>query len=429
MYEMARRSLLVAALFTAGCGGVQGLFGAGGQSGAIRAKSVQLASPTGFFDQIGIFPQAKRLIESADSDIYVDMFYMGGTIGAQIADMLVAKKKAGLDVKVLYDPGMGYKEAIKKTVRPVMTALKNGGVETAAFPIGKLRGIAPIKADHNKALIVDGKVAFVGGMNFADVNAPNHDLMVQVGGSSAAYMKAIFKQNWALAIAGKGYKAQAESFEEIAADEPTAEDEAYEEAVYELAPQPPGAPGGTPTSEDAVSVTNSGLVGFPTRPQIATLIDSAKKRIWLEMFILADDDMCERLIRAAKRGVEVKVITDPNKFAFAINLGGMPNLGAVKKFHGTPVQIQFFNTKSDEQMHIKMCLFDDDKVAVGSTNWTKAGFDTNNETTLIVRSARLHAQLARTFTNDWEGAIAANPPSQRAPGWKGSVADFISFLF
>ncbi|MBM3276036.1 MAG: hypothetical protein FJZ00_12865 [Candidatus Sericytochromatia bacterium] len=167
-------------------------------------------------------------------------------------------------------------------------------------------------------------------------------------------MKAIFKQNWALATAGKGYKAQAESFEEVAPDEPTAEDKAYEATVHELAPQPPGAPGGTPTAEDAVSVTNSGLVGFPTRPQIATLIDNAKRRIWLQMFILADDDMCDRLIKAARRGVEVKVITAPNKFAFGIDLGGMPNLGAVKKFRGTPVQIQFYNTRSDEQMHIKM---------------------------------------------------------------------------
>lgn len=411
MKHPAFQSILTAALLTAGCGSATGLFQATGGNSALQAKAAQPAAPMAFFDKEAIFPAAKRLIESAQTDIYIDMFFMGGKIGEEFATLLVAKKKAGLDVKFLYDPGMGYKEAIQSTVRPVMKQLKDGGVETRTFPIGKLRGIAPIKADHNKALIIDGKTAMVGGMNIADVNAPNHDLMVQVSGSSAKFMKSVFNQNW-MAAAGKD--TQAEDF----ADEDIVE-----------APQAVGTPGGTPTAEDSVSVTNSGLYGFPTRPQITSLIDNAKKRIWLEMFVLADDKMCDRLNAAAKRGVEVKIITDPNKFAFAVNMGGMPNLGAVKKFKDTPVQIQFYNTKADQQMHIKMCLFDDDKVAVGSTNWTKAGFDTNNETTLIIRSTRLANQLARAFEVDWESATNANPSAQSSSWFRGTVADYISFLF
>ncbi|MBM3266593.1 MAG: phosphatidylserine/phosphatidylglycerophosphate/cardiolipin synthase family protein [Candidatus Sericytochromatia bacterium] len=423
MKAPARRLILVAALLAAGCGVQPGRLAGSSGSDALGTRSIQALPPTGFFDQDEIFPHALKLIESARTDICLDMFYMGGKVGEDVARALVAKKQAGLDVKVLYDPGQGYKEPIRKTVRPVMALLKDGGVETLPFPVSKLRGIAPIKADHNKVLIVDGKAAFVGGMNFADVNAPNHDLMVQVGGPSAAYMKAVFKLNWALAAS------KAKKYEVADAETDLAGEEAYESEVLGVPPQPPGAPGGTPVEEDAVSVTHSGLYGFPTRPQVASLIDNARKRIWLQMFVLADDDMCERLKKAAERGVEVKVLTDPNKFAFAINLGGMPNLGAVKKFRGTPVQIQFFNTKSDEQMHIKMCLFDDDQVAVGSTNWTKAGFDSNSETTLIARSTRLHRQLGKIFTRDWLAATAANPPSQLSPGWKGTVADFISFLF
>ncbi|MBI6546880.1 MAG: phosphatidylserine/phosphatidylglycerophosphate/cardiolipin synthase family protein [Cyanobacteria bacterium NC_groundwater_1444_Ag_S-0.65um_54_12] len=407
---MLRRNILplLVALATTACGIGPGISGLGtSRFDGFAAKEV-LPLPMAYFDREAIFPAAKRLIEGAKNDIQIDMFYMGGQIGEEIAAQLVGKKRAGLDVKFMYDPGLGYKEVIKKTVRPVLKVLKDGGVEALPFPVSKLRGVAPIKADHNKFLIVDGKHALVGGMNFADVNAPNHDVMVEVSGNSARYMRAVFMRSWALA----GGQPRQDNKENIVVPDP--ETSATED---------------TPAQEEAVSVTHSGLFGFPTRPQVVSLIDNARRRIWLEMFVLADDDICERLIAAAKRGVEVKVITDPNKFAFGISIGGIPNLGAVRKFHGTPVQIQFYDTNPDQQMHIKMCIFDDERVAVGSTNWTKAGFDSNCETTLIIQSKQLATQLARTFRYDWEVSSVANPPSQTSPGFKGTVADWISFLF
>ncbi len=407
MRRHTRFALALTTLVASGCGTVQGLFQPAPDGAGMSAAGIPTV-PTPFFNQDAIFPAAKRLIQAAQSDVQIDMFFMGGKIGEEIASLLIAKKRAGLDVRLLHDPGLGYKDAIKSTVRPVMDILKKGGIEVLPYPVGKLKGIAPIKADHNKTLIVDGKIAMVGGMNFADVNAPNHDLMVQFGGPSALYMKAVFMRNWTLA----GGKATEVSIDQVP-DDP---------ADSDSAPAPS-------TEEESVTVTNSGPFGFPTRPQIATLIDNAKKRIWLEMYILADDDICDRLVAAARRGVEVRVITDPNKFAFAVNIGGMPNLGAIRKFRGTPVQIQFYNTAPDQQMHAKMCLFDDDKVAVGSTNWTQAGFDSNSETTLIIKSKRLASQLTRTYTRDWLGASLASPPTQSAPGFKGALADWISFLF
>lgn len=406
---MARRTTLtlLLALVTGGCGpGIH--FGLGNQKNDGYAVAEVGPMPVAYLDQEAIFPAAKRLIESAKTDIQVDMFFMGGQVGKEMALLLVAKKKAGLDVKLLHDPGLGYKEVIKATVRPVMKLLRDGGVEVLPFPVNKLKGIAPIKADHNKLLIVDGRLAMVGGMNFADVNAPNHDLMVQFGGLSARYMRAVFMRSWELA----GGKPNIEKREDV----PLADD-----STTAMPTQP--------TAEESVSLTHSGLFGFPTRPQIVSLIEGAKRRIWLEMFVLADDDICDRLIAAGKRGVEVRVITDPNKFAFGLSIGGMPNLGAVRKFRGSAVQIQFYDTRPDQQMHIKMCLFDDQKVAVGSTNWTKAGFDTNCETTAIIKSQRLVAQLSRTFAHDWDSTSVSTPPTQASPGFKGTLADWISFLF
>ena len=48
------------------------------------------------------------------------------------------------------------------------------------------------------------------------------------------------------------------------------------------------------------------------RPAILRLISEAEKQIDIEMYILTDQDVIEVLERAEDRGVEVRVILDPN---------------------------------------------------------------------------------------------------------------------
>lgn len=389
---------LVLPLLLAGCGlAAPPLPEAQRADPAAAALERRLVVP--HLDQAAIFPAARRLIEGARSDIQLDMFFMGGRLGAAIADALIAKQRSGVEVKVLYDPGMGYTPAIKRSVEPVMRRLAEGGVEARPYPVGALEGAVPIKANHNKMLLVDGRTALVGGMNFADVNAPNHDLMLEAEGPAVRELKRVFKRNWVLAGG----------------------DETDLLGSWQAPP--------VPTTGEHVLATTSGLYGEKTRPHLERLIDGAQKRIWLQMFILADDALCDRLIAASRRGVDVRVLVDPNKFAFALELKGMPNLGAVHKFQGTPIRIGLYDTAPGEQMHIKSCLFDEAHVAAGSTNWTQAGLDTNNEVTLIVESRRLNRELAALFEHDWQrqDRSFAQQPGQVL--FRGAIADWISFLF
>jgi phosphatidylserine/phosphatidylglycerophosphate/cardiolipin synthase-like enzyme len=66
------------------------------------------------------------------------------------------------------------------------------------FEISPLtRGIA--KSDHRKLLIIDGQIAYTGGLNLADsyLTADSyHDLMIQVQGPAVAEMHQLFKDNW-----------------------------------------------------------------------------------------------------------------------------------------------------------------------------------------------------------------------------------------
>ncbi len=66
------------------------------------------------------------------------------------------------------------------------------------FEISPLtRGIA--KSDHRKLLIIDGQIAYTGGLNLADsyLTADSyHDVMIQVQGPAVAQMHQLFKDNW-----------------------------------------------------------------------------------------------------------------------------------------------------------------------------------------------------------------------------------------
>lgn len=96
----------------------------------------------------------------------------------------------------------------------------------------------------------------------------------------------------------------------------------------------------------------------------------------LGMFYLSDFEIVDALVDASERGVEVRVVLDPNKDAFAREKDGVPNRPVatelVKRSEGK-VQVRWFNTQG-EQYHSKiLVLKKDGKVIVylGSSNFTK----------------------------------------------------------
>ena len=72
----------------------------------------------------------------------------------------------------------------------------DAGMEVGFYPVEWLNGKALVKADHNKMLSIDGMEAMIGGMNFADAIAGNHDLMLWIKGPAVAELDEIFNDNW-----------------------------------------------------------------------------------------------------------------------------------------------------------------------------------------------------------------------------------------
>ncbi len=118
----------------------------------------------------------KRLLEElekAEKFIFMEYFIIAkGRMWEVILDLLEQKVKEGVDVRVMYDsmgsllllPNEYYKQLNEKGIkciefnkfRPVMSAIQNN-------------------RDHRKICVIDGKVAFTGGINLGDEYINEHD--------------------------------------------------------------------------------------------------------------------------------------------------------------------------------------------------------------------------------------------------------------
>ena len=110
----------------------------------------------------------------------------------------------------------------------------------------------------------------------------------------------------------------------------------------------------------------------------------------LVMFYLSDRDVIRALKRAHGRGVELRILLDPNKDAFGRPKNGIPNRQVAHELNRRGIPIRWFDTHG-EQCHAKMLLLryradSSGLVLLGSANFTRRNLDNLNlETDVAVR--------------------------------------------
>jgi phosphatidylserine/phosphatidylglycerophosphate/cardiolipin synthase-like enzyme len=133
----------------------------------------------------------------------------------------------------------------------------------------------------------------------------------------------------------------------------------------------------------------SGRVRILTEQQIKngllTCIDSAvpADSLKIAQFYLADRDIVEALIDAAAKGVEVKIVLDPNKDAFGYEKNGIPNRQTgyeLIRRSAQKIQLRWYDTHG-EQFHSKLFVLQSGgkmTVILGSANLTRRNLDNFN---------------------------------------------------
>ncbi|WP_221766105.1 phospholipase D family protein [Halomonas nitroreducens] len=133
-------------------------------------------------------------------------------------------------------------------------------------------------------------------------------------------------------------------------------------------------------------------------------------RLDIAVFYLAHRDLIDALIAARRRGVEVRVLLDPNREAFGIAKGGIPNRPVADELAAAGIAVRWCATRG-EQCHSKL-LFrhpvdgGEAELILGSANFTRRNLDDLNlETSVRLTGPPQHPSLgeaAAFFTRRWQ---------------------------
>ena len=125
---------------------------------------------------------------------------------------------------------------------------------------------------------------------------------------------------------------------------------------------------------------------------IREFIGEARRTLDVCVFTVADNRLTEALLDAHRRGVRVRLLTDNDK------LTDRGSDVRTIEAAGIPVRID----RTDNHMHHKFAVADDELLLTGSYNWTRSAAEYNLENLLITPDAHLVGRYAAEFARLWE---------------------------
>lgn len=287
------------------------------------------------------YPELLKELNKAEKFIFLEYFIINkGQMWDGILKILKEKASHGVEVRILYDD-MG-SIAMLSTKYP--NELKKMGIKCIPFnKVSPFKGIFMNNRDHRKMTIIDGKVAFSGGVNLSDeyININSKlgiwkDNGIKIEGDAIWNLTIMFLTMWNANIKEDKdilkFKHEFKNTEKI---------DGY------VVPY-----GVAPLHED--------LIGEDV---YINIINSAKKYLYIMTpYLIIDTDMTNALIRAAKRGVDVKIIvpgipdkkivyTQTSSFFELLSNGGVKIYKFTKGF-----------------VHSKVYVSDDKRAVVGTIN-------------------------------------------------------------
>jgi len=322
-------------------------------------------------------------IESANDHVNMESYiFEDDEIGQKFAEALIAKQRQGVQVTLIYD-SLGSSGSPKEFFQ----RLTDSGVQVLEFnPINPLAGNKTLYAvanrDHRKLLIVDGKTAFMGGVNISGVYKSGSSALASKGqaGRSAAW------RDTHLQVQGPVVAEFQKLF--LATWEKQKGDAMAQRAFF---------PPATNDGSDVVRAIGSSP-DAPFSLMYATLIsaiDSAETSVRItNAYFVPDPQLLAALIDAAARGVDVRLILPSNTDNWMVF-----NAGRSHYEHLLKSGVKIYERRG-ALLHAKTALVDGVWSTIGSTNLDRRSFLHNQEINAVVLGAEFGAQMQTMFDAD-----------------------------
>jgi cardiolipin synthase len=334
------------------------------------SRSLPANRTTMLFDGVQSFEARAKLIEGAKDSIHLQTFiFTSDDTGWALARQLADKAKQGVKVRVIYD-GLGS----NRSGDEIFDFMREAGVQVREYGDPWRKPWDLNQRWHEKHLIVDGKASIVGGMNIANEYAlggsgrrvfsrtgegenPWRDADMLLEGSSVHDTQLSFLRNWS----ELGADVEEDELESLF-PEPTVFEAGAETRVVQHRPQEDG--------------------DEHTMRLYVNAIDSAEHRIVIEnAYFVPPAELRDALVRAALRGVEVKVLTNG---AGSSDLSVVADAGRYFYDELLAAGVEIYE-QQDAVLHAKTAVFDGEFSIVGSVNLNGRSEGLDSESAVAVR--------------------------------------------
>lgn len=340
-------------------------------------------------------------IRAARSSIHMEMYiFEGGDVGQEFADALIARHKAGVKVRLIYD-SVGSIDTPKEFFK----GLKDAGIEVEEFnPVSAAavlkKGIELDHRDHRKLVVVDGRVAFLGGINISKVygssysggskagggtggsagtsgtrgkadppiqDRPWRDTQVQLEGPVVAQLQRAFLEQWA----------------KLRKEAPLTDAALYPQLSnvgHDVVRAMPGSP------DDGID---------PAYVAIISAIESAETEVRItNAYFVPAPELLGALERAAKRGVDVQLVLPSRSDNWLV-------LQAGHSYYEDLLEagVKIYERKN-RLLHAKTATVDGVWSTIGSTNLDWRSLQHNDELNAVVLGPDFAATMNAMFDQD-----------------------------
>jgi cardiolipin synthase len=317
------------------------------------------------------YPAIRDAIRAADASINLEAYiFHPGPATMMIVEALAERAEAGVEVRLVFDA-----VGSALTGHAALHRLHESGCKVTFYqPISWYRLHRLNNRTHRELLIIDGRVAFTGGAGIADWwMQPFHgkpawrDTMARIEGPIVAALQGVFAENW---LEGCG---------EIL-----------------TGPRHWPAPAKMGATEAMLVKSSPADRATVSRVVYQMLIEGAVSTIDISTpYFLPDRAMRRALVRAARRGVAVRVVVPgPHSDQRLVRLASRRMYremldGGVRIFEYRPAMT-----------HVKALMVDSAWAMIGTTNVDNRSFEHNDEVNVAFREAAVTHRLRADFESD-----------------------------
>jgi cardiolipin synthase len=362
---------------------------------AIAFEESHASSVEVLVEGTAFYPPMLDDLAAASSSIHVNQFgFRPGTVGERFAEVLTAKARDGVPVRLVVDsqgsdPEGGSRELYERltaagvevcVVRATKPRVARGPLGAGGATGWNLRGLGHI--DHRKVIIVDGRIGWVGGAGIEDhfEDGRFHDLFVRVTGPVVAQLQLTF-------LAG---------FRWLGGSVPVAE-------LDTLFPEQDGG-----ERISALVLHNAPGRYRPITDAIARVLEGAHETLDVVNPYVTDRGMIRRIESAARRGVRVRLFVPANANNWAC--------AAAQQFHhATLLDAGVRILEYPTMLHAKAFVRDGEELLAGTCNLEAWSLERFFEIDLRIRSTAVAAQFDERFSAPAE---AVSRPGRALTGRK-----------